>query len=156
MFAVLCNYGIPKAVVIAISTLYGNSRSVVMVDGSISDPFVGVPQGDVLAPFLFIILVAFLLAKATSDIDSGVVTHPRRSRRYPAKVLNDLDFADDIALLESTLPLAQASIPEQHQQHKISTSYLISVPKKEYTTVNGHPMPPLQVYGEAINHVMKF
>jgi hypothetical protein len=41
-------------------------------------------------------LVDFLLKKATSDpdLDSGVVTHPRRSRRYPAQVLNDLDFAD--------------------------------------------------------------
>ena len=72
-----------------------------MVDGNISEPFevsTGVLQGDVLAPFLSIILVDYLLKKATSDLDSGAVTHPRLSRRYPVKVLNDLDFADDIAL----------------------------------------------------------
>ena len=92
MFAVLRHYGIPEAVVNAISTLYNNSISAVMVDGNISDPLevsTGVLQGDVLAPFLFIVLVDYLLKKATSDVVTGVVTHPRRSRRYPAKVIND-------------------------------------------------------------------
>ena len=41
-----------------------------------------------------------MTTKATDDTDSGVVTHPRQSRRHPAKILNDLDFANDIALLE--------------------------------------------------------
>ena len=93
------------------SILYRNSRSAVMVDGSISDLFevsTGVLQEDVLAHFLFIILIDFLLTNATSGIDSRVVTHPRCSRRYPAKVLNGLDFADDIALLESPVARAQA------------------------------------------------
>ena len=113
MFAVLRHYGIPEAVVNAISTLYNNSKSAVMVDGNISDPFEvssGVLQGDVLAPFLFIVLVDYLLKKATSDVGTGVVTHPRRSRRYPAKVINDLDFADDIALLKSTMSRVQAQL----------------------------------------------
>ena len=47
------------------------------------------------------------MMKATTDLDSGVETHPRRLRRYPAKVLNDLDFADDITHLESTMAQAQ-------------------------------------------------
>ena len=113
MFAVLRHYGIPEAVVNAISMLYKNSRSAVMVDGGLSDPFdvtTGVLQGDVLAPFLFVVLVDYLLKKATSQLDSGVVTHPRRSRRHPAKSLNDLDFADDIALLESSISRAQAQL----------------------------------------------
>ena len=42
-------------IVNAISVLYKNSKSAVMVDGGLSDPFditTGVLQGDVLAPFL--------------------------------------------------------------------------------------------------------
>ena len=158
MFAVLRHYGIPEAVVNAISTLYNNSRGAVMVEGNISDPFevsTGVLQGDVLAPFLFIILVDYMLTKATSGIDSGIVTHPRRSSRYPAKVLNDLDFADDIALLESTIPLAQAQLTRTATAAK-DLGLKISVPKTEYMTANCHPMPPLQVYGEVINHVEDF
>ena len=114
MFAVLRHYGIPEAVVNAISVLYKNSKSaVMMVDGNLSDPFdvtTGVLQGDVLAPFLFVVLVDYLLKKATSQLDSGVVTHPRHSRRHLVKPLNDLDFADDIALLESSISQAQAQL----------------------------------------------
>ena len=47
----------------------------------------------------FIIPVDYLLGKASGP-DSGVVTCSRQSRRYPAKVVKDLDLADDIALLE--------------------------------------------------------
>lgn len=38
--------------------------------------------------------VDYLLGEASGP-DSGVVTRPRQSRRYPANMLNDLDFADD-------------------------------------------------------------
>ena len=69
----------------------------------------GVLQGDVLAPPLFVVLVDYLLKKATSQLDSGAVTHPCRSRQHPAKSLNDLDFAD-IALLESWISQAQAQL----------------------------------------------
>ena len=56
------------------------------------------------------------MTKAIEDTDFGVVTHPRQSRRHPAKILNDLDFADNIALLESCIPSAQAQLPEQLPQ----------------------------------------
>jgi hypothetical protein len=53
---------------------------------------------------VFVILVDHLLKKVTSNLDSGDVTDQRRSRCHHAVVLNDLDFADDIALLETTIP----------------------------------------------------
>ena len=131
MFTVLRHYGIPKAVVNAISVLYKNSKSAVMVDGDLFDPFdvtTGVLQGDVLAPFLFVVLVDYLLKKATSQLDSGVVIHPRRSRRHPAKSLNDLDFADDIALLESSISRAQAQLTKTAET-AADLSLVISAPK---------------------------
>ena len=158
MFAVLRHYGIPEAVVNAISVLYKNSKSVVMVDGGLSDPFdvtTGVLQGDVLAPFLFVVLVDYLLKKATSQLDSGVVTHPRRSRRHPAKSLNDLDFADDIALLESSISRAQAQLTKTAEA-AADLGLFISAPKTEYMTVNCNPQPARQVYGAPINHVSDF
>ena len=122
-------------------------------------------------------LVDYLLKKATSQLDSGVVTHPRRSRRHPAKSLNDLDFADDIALLESSISRAQAQLtlnetlipqnsttwcvwPAHIGQSCTKTAeaaadlgLIISAPKTEYMTVNCNPQPALQVYGDPINHV---
>ena len=81
------------------------------------------------APFLFIILVDCLLKKVASALDSGVVTHPRRSRRYQMKVLNDLDFADDITLLKSIIPRAQAQLTSITAAAKDLDLILISVPK---------------------------
>ncbi len=158
MFSILRHYGIPEAVVSAIQALYNNSRSAVMVDGNISDPFdisTGVLQGDVLAPFVFIIVVDYLLKRATAEVESGVVTHPRRSRRYPAKLLNDLDFADDIALLESTIPRAQAQLSRTASAAE-DIGLIISIPKTEYMTSNCDPLPTLQVYDSPINHVSDF
>ena len=103
MFAVLRHYGIPEAVVNAISVRYVNSRSTVIVNGCTSETFgetTGVLQDNTLAPFLYIILVDYLLTKAADGMDTGVVTHPRRPRRHPAKQLNKLDLSDDISLLE--------------------------------------------------------
>ena len=88
MFAVLRHYGIPEAVVNAISTLYNNSKSAVMVDGNISDPFevsTGVLQGDVLAPFLFIVLVDYMLKKVTSDVDTGIVNTSSSLQKIPSQ-----------------------------------------------------------------------
>ncbi len=157
MFSVLRHYGIPKSLVNAVQVLYSNSTSAVMVDGGISDPFnvtTGVLQGDVLAPFLFIILVDYLLEKA-SEPGTGVETHPRQSRRYPAKYLNDLDFADDIALLESSMQRAQLQLTRTSQA-AADLGLIISAPKTEFMTINCHPQPPLQVYGNAISHVNDF
>ena len=61
MFAILRHYGIPEKIVNAIKTLYDESSTRVFVKGQISKEFkvsAGVLQGDVLAPFLFIIVNA--------------------------------------------------------------------------------------------------
>ncbi|KAI8514995.1 hypothetical protein Bbelb_075860 [Branchiostoma belcheri] len=158
MFSVLRHYGIPEVIVNAIQVLYYNSKSAVFVDGNISDPFqvtTGVLQGDVLAPFLFIVLIDYLLLESTKGTDSGVVTHPRQSRRHPAQTLNDLDFADDIALLESTIPRAQEQLTKTAAAGK-QLGLIISVPKTEYMTYNCNPQLPLEVYGQPIRHVANF
>ena len=106
-----------------------------MVDGSISEPFdatIGVLQGDVLAPFLFIIFVDYFLGKASGP-DSRVVTCPRRSRRYPA---------DDIALLESSM------LGDQFQLTRTADAaaelgLVIGAPKTQFMTIHCHPQPPL-------------
>ena len=112
-------------------------------DGSISEPLhvtIGVLQGDVLAPFLFTIFVDYLLGKA-SGTDSGVVTGPR-SRRYPAKMLNDWDFADDIALPESSMPQAQSQLTRTADA-AAELGLVISAPKTEFMTIHCNPQPPL-------------
>lgn len=63
MFAILRHYGIPAKIVDAIRVLYDDSKSQVYLQGQCSEPFkitTGVLQGDVLAPFLFIIVIDYV------------------------------------------------------------------------------------------------
>ena len=71
MFAILRNFSIPKKIVDAIGTLYPDSKSAVIVDGHVSDFFdvkAGVLRGDVLAPFLFITAIDWIM-RHTDDVN---------------------------------------------------------------------------------------
>ena len=73
------------------------------------DILAGVLQGDTLAPYLFIIVLDYILRQALQgrEEELGFTLQPRRSRRHPAITITDLDFADDIALLSDEIEGAQ-------------------------------------------------
>ena len=121
MFQVQRHYGLPAKIVHAIQTIYQNSKSAVLVEGKLSEEFdvtTGVLQGDTLAPFLFIIVMDYILKNAEQEhranSGEGFVTKLKRSARLNSREtttsLNDLDFADDIALLEGSLDRAQQQL----------------------------------------------
>ena len=89
------------------------------VDGFLTEEFEvtkGVLQGDVLAQFLFVFSIDFLI-KNSGD-GHGFVTHPRRSRRDPAKISNDMDLAADITLLSSSKKDAQLQLRSHNEAVK--------------------------------------
>ena len=61
----------------------------------------GVLQGDVLVPFLFILVMDYSLTR--SEGQHGFVYRTLREPRKPARRINDLEFADDIVLLENAV-----------------------------------------------------
>ena len=68
----------------------------------------GVLQGDTLASYLFIICLDYVLRTSIDKIkENGFKLTKERSRRYPAKTINDADYVDDIALLAYTPTLAE-------------------------------------------------
>ena len=82
---------------------YRDSRCAVRVDGALSEFFdiqSGVKQGCVLSPFLFGIVMDWVLK--TSMKDGGGLDW------IDGKQLSDLDFADDIVLLNSSWERMQA------------------------------------------------
>ena len=87
--------------------LYYNTRLMVRSpDGD--TPFLeittGVLQGNTLAPFLFIICLDYILKTSLdNDRELGFTLTERRSRRYPAEQINDIDYADDITVTSNTL-----------------------------------------------------
>ena len=112
MLKILRAYGIPDIIVQAISVMYSNTKAVVLSPDGETDAFqiqAGVLQGDTLAPYLFVIILDYVMriALGKDEDNLGFTISPRRSRRQPADVITDLDFADDIALLSDTLDQAQ-------------------------------------------------
>ncbi|CAF4648329.1 unnamed protein product, partial [Rotaria sp. Silwood2] len=93
-------------------------NKLLLVDGQISQEFdvtTGVLQGDTLAPFLFIIVIDYVMKNAESDPtneqgEHGFITNLRQSQRQPTTTIHDLDFAVGIALLESNFDRAQMQL----------------------------------------------
>ena len=86
-----------------------------------TEPFqilAGVLQGDTLAPFLFIIALDYALRCAINgrEEDLCFTLTKKASRRVPAKMLTDPDFADDISLLSDTVEKACRLLSEVERQ----------------------------------------
>ena len=128
MFEILKLYGIPDKIVSAIKVLYSNTTSTILSPDGETSPFsilAGILQGDTLAPFLFIIVVDYVLRMSVDNISSkGLEITPRRSSRYPAKHLTDTDFADDIALISESLVNAQSLLNALEQASNCVGLYL--------------------------------
>ena len=65
------------------------------------------------------------------DTAPGFTFGPRHSRRHPAKVLSDIDFADDIVLLSNTISQAWGYYTELNQ-HVIQLPSISTHPKTYY------------------------
>ncbi|CAF1058139.1 unnamed protein product [Brachionus calyciflorus] len=123
----------------------------------------GVLQGDVLAPFIFIIVVDYVTKK--SEVGYGFLTHKGKQQESIRKLRNsstlierkisDSDFADDIALLENDRKKAQEQIKcgvKQSETHmtneelyrKVQQRQIIEEIRKRKLKFVGHclRMPP--------------
>ena len=110
------------------------------------DIVAGVLQGDMLAPYLFIICLDYVLRTSIDNIrENGFELTKKRSRRYPAKTITDTDYADNIALLANTsnqaktllhsLERAAAGIGLHVNAHK--TEFMCFNQKGDISTLDG-------------------
>ena len=99
-------YDLPEETVAAIMSLYRNTKVEVRSPDGDTEYFnivAGVLQGDMLAPYLFIICLDYVLRTSIDNIrENGFMLTKKRSRRYPAKTITAADYANDIALLANT------------------------------------------------------
>ena len=105
---ILAEYRIPKAIIKAIMALYINTKAKVLTPEGTTLEFLtnlGILQGDVLAPLLFIIVLDYILRNSINSDSPGLVISPGsiNSPITPEIKLSDLEFADDIATLTNTL-----------------------------------------------------
>ena len=90
-----------------IMSIYSNLKGTVRTQLGTTKPFpiaTGILQGDVLAPYLFVMVLDRILNKALDDNSDGALLSSRgtRKRGLYEKRLTDIDYADDIALFSDT------------------------------------------------------
>jgi hypothetical protein len=150
---ILSLYGVPDILLNAIMAMYADTSARVRLNQEISShdfaTSTGVLQGDTLAPFLFVLVVDYVLRDTFPDNSLAFTLNGT------AKI-GALAYADDIALL--------SDIPEKAQQSLTNLAdsggkvgLRINVRKTEYMLFPDDAQHiPLTVYGEPIKKVKDF
>ena len=102
MEQILLVYGFPKETVTVIMMLYKNMKAMVCSTDDDTD-FFDIINGDTLVPYLFITCLGYLLQISIYLMKENDFTLKKsRSKQYPAKIITDVDYADDLVLLTNT------------------------------------------------------
>ena len=97
------------------------------------DIVVGVLQGDTWAPYLFIICLDYVLRTSIDLIkENGFTIKKARDRQYPAEIITDADYANDIVLLSNT-PAQAKSLLHSLEQAAVGIKLNMNANKMEYT-----------------------
>ena len=89
------HYGILEKIISIVQSIYQGMFCRVVHSGQISESFeikTGVRQGCLLSPFLFLLVIDWIMKTVTSNRNNGI-------QWTLLTQLDDLDFADDLALL---------------------------------------------------------
>ena len=95
LWRLMKHYGIPEKIISIVQSIYQGMFCRVVHSGQISESFevkTGVRQGCLLSPFLFPLVIDWIMKTVTSNRNNGI-------QWTLLTQLDDLDFADDLALL---------------------------------------------------------
>ncbi|VDO56728.1 unnamed protein product [Schistosoma margrebowiei] len=98
LWKLLRHYGVPQKIVNIIQNSYDGLYCKIVHGGQLTKSFemkTGVRQGCLLSPFLFLLVIDWIMKTSTSEGKHGIQWTSRMQ-------LDDLDFADDLALLSQT------------------------------------------------------
>ena len=136
MEQILRAYSLPKETIAAITILYRSTEvKVRSPDGDTEyfDIVVGVLQGNMLAPYLFIICLDYVLRTSIDKIkENGFELTKKRSRRYPAKTITDADY---IAILANT-PNQAETLLHSLEQAAAGIGLHVNAHRTEYMCFN--------------------
>ena len=143
MLDILKAYDIPPRLHRAITTIYENTQSKVTTPDGETNYFEvkrGVLQGDTLAPYLFAIVIDFIMCKTyeNHEIELGFKLQRRRSTRHPDVTVTDLDFADDLALITEEIEQGQEVLNRLETEAE-GVGLLCNAKKTEVQVINQTP-----------------
>jgi hypothetical protein len=151
LWKILKHYGIPNKLVQLIKCLYAQSECTV-VDGTGTTEWFniksGVKQGCNMYGFLFLLVIDWIMRKATPDKNTGI-------RWNLTSKLEDLDYADDIALLASTREQIQTKC-NLLSKHAKSTGLKINAAKTKSMRMNTKNTQPIEIEGTVVDEVDNF
>ncbi|MGL5901241.1 MAG: reverse transcriptase domain-containing protein [Cetobacterium sp.] len=151
LWKLLRHYGVPTKIVSIIKNSYEGLRCKVIHGGQSTEAFqvrTGVRQGCLLSPFLFLLAIDWIMTSSTAQRNHGI-------QWTPWKQLDDLDFADDLALLSHTQQQMQ-----EKTNHVASTSAQIGLnihkDKTKVLKINATNNNPITLESEELEEVETF
>ena len=139
MFKIISAYSIQERLELSIEDMYNTKANVLSPDGETAmfDLLSGVLQGDILAPFLFIIVLDYAMRQANDgrEEELGFTLKNRRRRRVKPDLITYLDFADGIALPSDQIKQAQ-ELPNRVEQECQHVGLGINAKKTKFKAYN--------------------
>ena len=151
LWQLMRHYGIPDKFINIIKNMYAGMKCRVRHEGHLSEEFditTGVRQGCLLSPFLFLLAIDWIMKQTTEGKRNGI-------QWTLLDQLDDLDFADDIALLSHTKKQMQDKT-DLLATNASKTGLRINIKKTKVLRANTKHHETLKLQGNEIEDVEEF
>ena len=151
LWSIMKFYGIPDKLIRMVKLLYETFECTVLEDGEESEWFrvtTGVKQGCTMSGFLFLLVIDFIMKRTTEREPTGI-------RWNFTTKLEDLDFADDLALLSSKHQDIQSKTQRLHINAN-QVGLKINTKKTKVIRLNSRIKDPVKIDDQEIEDVNTF
>ena len=151
IWSIMRHYGIPNKIIAIIKSLYENFTCQIVHNGKMSDEFhvtTGVKQGCLLSPLLFLLVLDWVTKEAYANSGKGI-------QWTLMQKLEDLEFADDLAILSHRLQDMQEKTTALSETGK-RVGLGINHQKTKVLKINHQQDGDIQVENQSLDQVNHF
>ena len=151
LWKLLRHYGVPMKFVNLIQNSYEGLSCRVVHEGQLTEKFevkTAVRQGCLLSPFLFILAIDWIMRAVTNQKRNGI-------QWTLWSQLDDLDFADDLALLSHNHQQMQEKTSDLHHT-SVQVGLTLNKQKTKILRINAGTDEPVTIEGEELGEVASF